>query len=377
VRILPRKVIDGQIRCVTYIRRVGPSIERSGLEGGFQYSALSYVWGDPTPRHCIFVDGTARLIAHNLWQFLLDASDDRWFWIDALSIDQMDPEERRHQVGIMSTIFRGALEVIVWLGPQSEHSSILVSLETKPWSAATSNSVVELCERPYWQRLWVFQEIKHARKIMLLSGGHSTSWNYLEALFNGRIKLYTILPSDIARRVNCSPAARMVRLRTKLMDSSVWNLLRESRHLECMDRRDKVYAILSTATEGLKDIEADYCTSLELLGTRVLRNYHTMNPPASMYIVLQDCYFIAEVLGVDAESLCQFDATLPAWMKHAAQVAQRRHASVEHYLDKNLYEGEVFKGRGAIRSWRKLRPKLMAASRTPEDQEVSDNVVDL
>jgi hypothetical protein len=90
----------------------------------------------------------------------------------------------------MSTIFRGALEVIVWLGPQSEHSSVLIALDIKPWSATTLSSVVELCERPYWGRLWVFQEIKHARKIMLLSGRDSISWNCLESLFNGRIKLY-------------------------------------------------------------------------------------------------------------------------------------------------------------------------------------------
>jgi hypothetical protein len=42
----------------------------------------------------------------------------------------------------MSTIFRDALEVIVWLGPQSEHSSILMALEIKPWSTTTLNLVL-------------------------------------------------------------------------------------------------------------------------------------------------------------------------------------------------------------------------------------------
>jgi hypothetical protein len=345
VRILPRRVIDGQIRCVTCIRRIGPNIEWSGLENGlFQYSALSYVWGDPTPRHCILVDGTPRLIAHNLWQFLSDASSDQWYWIDALSIDQMNSEERRHQVGIMSTIFRGALEVIVWLGPQSEHSSVLMALDIKPWSATTLSSVVELCERPYWGRLWVFQEIKHARKIMLLSGRDSISWNCLESLFNGRIKLYNFLPPQTARRINCSPAARMVRLRTKPIDCSVWNLLHESRHLECMDRRDKVYALLSTATEGLEDIEADYRASLPSLGALVLHNYHTTNPPGSTDIARQNCYFTAEVLGVDARSLCRLDFALPVWKRHGTK---RRQAAVDKYTDRIPCDEEEVKSRRA------------------------------
>jgi hypothetical protein len=263
----------------------------------------------------------------------------------------------------MSTIFRDALEVIVWLGPQSEHSSILMALEIKPWSTTTLNLVIELCERPYWRRLWVFQEIKHARRIMLMSGRDSISWNCLEALFKGRTKLYNFLPAETARRINCSPAARMVRLRTKLIDCSVWNLLHESRHLECMDRRDKVYALLSIATEGLEDIEADYRASLRSLGTRVLRNYHTMNPPGSLAIALRDCYFIAEVLGVNAKSLCRFDGPLPDWKRHGTQ---RWHASVDDYLDKHSYEEEVKRCR-ANWSWKKLRTKLTAVSRAPDD----------
>jgi hypothetical protein len=395
VRILPRKVIDGRIRCVTCIRRIGPKIEWSGLGNAlFQYSALSYAWGDPTPRHCIFVDGTPHLIAHNLRQFLSDASSDKWYWIDALSIDQRNSEERRHQVGIMSTIFRGALEVIVWLGPKCEHSSILVSLETKAWSAATVNSVVELCERPYWGRLWVFQEIKHARNIMLLSGSHSTSWNYLEALFNGRIKLYNILPPETARRINCSPAARMIRLRTKLIDTSLWNLLHESRHLECTDRRDRVYALLSMATEGLEDIEPDYRASLRSLGTSVLRNHHTINPPESMNFVLQDWKFIAEVLAANAKGLCQYGVALPDCTRYDTlrwdvsvddgpgrtsmeeEEVDGRQAKWSASVDDNVgtcryvtyrYKEEEVQSRRANWSWKNLKAKLTMVSRAQRD----------
>jgi hypothetical protein len=83
------------------------------------YTAVSYAWGDPTPRHTILVDGHPRMIAQNLWEFLMRTrsyNETRWLWIDALSISQSDLEERRHQVGIMSRIFSGADKVLVWLG---------------------------------------------------------------------------------------------------------------------------------------------------------------------------------------------------------------------------------------------------------------------
>ena len=101
VRILPPTPGHG-IRCNTRIFRVPSDV---------RYTALSYAWGNPTLCNMIEVDGHPQMIAGNLWQFLRQASDlpqrlSQWLWIDALSIDQSNMEERAHQVGIMSDIFR-------------------------------------------------------------------------------------------------------------------------------------------------------------------------------------------------------------------------------------------------------------------------------
>jgi hypothetical protein len=115
----------GTIRFKTCIRRnlshSDPSEHLNHSQDPFTYSAISYAWGNPTPKHQIFVDGEPREIAENLWQFLLQAKPQPealsgWLWIDALSIDQSNPEERRHQVGIMSSIFRNAC--LVWNDPR-------------------------------------------------------------------------------------------------------------------------------------------------------------------------------------------------------------------------------------------------------------------
>lgn len=84
-------------------------------------------------------------------------------------------------------------------------------------------------------------------------------------------------------------ATSMVTLRTKMMDTSLWNLLHETRHLLCEDSLDKVYALLSVATEGCEGIEADYQASVCSLGHHVLRNKHAINPPSTLQSVVADC----------------------------------------------------------------------------------------
>jgi hypothetical protein len=285
--------------------------------GNFEYTALSYAWGDPTPRYQITIDGQSRMIAENLWLFLLRASfdpclEDRWLWIDALSIDQSNPEERRHQIGIMSQIFHDAAGVIIWLGPAFDgsdeamkflggHSGSREVAQDNSRLEFVSKSIGDLCALPYWHRLWVFQEIKLARCITVLCGDDEVSGADFGALFDGTIPLYDLLDPKTAFSLKFnSPAGRMVRLCRKMMSSSLWNLLRETRHLVCEDRRDKVYALLGVATCGAADIEADYLIDLEDLGRLVL---HPLldNELFARYGYSMECSFLSSVLGVKIE----------------------------------------------------------------------------
>lgn len=88
------------------------------------YEALSYEWGDPQGRrHSISVDGQPFAIRENLFQALsclrpqLKApAASVPLWIDAISIDQGNIQERNHQVQMMASIYRFAGKVRVWLG---------------------------------------------------------------------------------------------------------------------------------------------------------------------------------------------------------------------------------------------------------------------
>lgn len=92
------------------------------------YIALSYVWGIDEPTHEIRLNGRVFLVRDNLWHALLRLAGelplgpaterlrDRYFWIDALCINQNDLLERGHQVDLMGFIFSKADITIAWLG---------------------------------------------------------------------------------------------------------------------------------------------------------------------------------------------------------------------------------------------------------------------
>lgn len=394
VRILPELIDDDEedtIRCATCIRRSESREETletqtAASRDAFTYIALSYAWGDPNPRYQIFLDSKPHLIADNLWHFLRQAKADveiisgSWLWIDALSIDQSNDEERRHQVGIMSSIFENAEQVLVWLGQAQDGSDMAMSAlsdsalilqrrefyelgrRTTPdgWGSshdhdnafksratAVSDAVAALCQRPYWKRLWVFQELRHAEHITIMCGKRSIPWAKFSSLWSVLAEIGALQVSVI-ETLEGSLATRMMILRAKTVDSLLWNLLKETQNLACADRRDRVYALLSVATEGHEGIEADYGayanhTALErllnqvssipradqrekaqlflktvvlqhdvdivagchavlatcALAHRVLRAKHAARRPATLEDVRLDCEFLVGVFGFE------------------------------------------------------------------------------
>ena len=109
-----------------------------------QYIALSYVWGSAVVQHEISLNGQPFLIHHNLYLALksisrhvkagdvqpesadgslqrtvstIDAESPprhwKYFWIDAVCINQTDILERNHQVRLMSNIYESAAFVLV------------------------------------------------------------------------------------------------------------------------------------------------------------------------------------------------------------------------------------------------------------------------
>jgi hypothetical protein len=80
----------------------------ASLEKKPTFEALSYTWGRPPFKHNILIDGQVFQIGPNLEAALRELrkhGPSRRLWIDAISINQQDEEERHQQVQMMQDIF--------------------------------------------------------------------------------------------------------------------------------------------------------------------------------------------------------------------------------------------------------------------------------
>ena len=78
------------------------------LETRPEYTALSYTWGSSTPSKIIHVNGIPFAVRANLDHFLdreRTAAHQKYYWIDAICINQARTDERNHQVGLMRDIY--------------------------------------------------------------------------------------------------------------------------------------------------------------------------------------------------------------------------------------------------------------------------------
>ncbi|KAF2032829.1 HET-domain-containing protein, partial [Setomelanomma holmii] len=143
------------------------------------YTALSYSWGDTIRLRQIAVGRNVWItIRNNLYEFLCQRSssmsEPELFWIDAICIDQSNVQERNHQVNLMKQIYVKASRVCIWLGVEAENSSLAMDylcakgaqkLRRKGfgyhpfWTKEEGKALAELCERPYWRRMWIVQEV--------------------------------------------------------------------------------------------------------------------------------------------------------------------------------------------------------------------------
>lgn len=94
----------------------------------FHYVALSYTWGEDIEKdkRSIMINGHIFKVRRNLYAALLQFRTMEKFkrgvklWIDAITINQDDEEEKGAQILIMHEIYQCAGNIVVWVGPESE-----------------------------------------------------------------------------------------------------------------------------------------------------------------------------------------------------------------------------------------------------------------
>ncbi|KAG9194055.1 hypothetical protein G6011_04090 [Alternaria panax] len=155
----------------------------------YKYTAVSYVWGNPSNVHSIQISGCAFGIADNLFNVLRslrDQADPISLWIDAICIDQNNIPERNAQVQKMASIYRSAFEVVGWLGHTLPDFDVgfsllktLIEEDSQPYLEDTSytpawESLISLLNKPYWTRVWILQETAINPNVLLKFGTNSS-----------------------------------------------------------------------------------------------------------------------------------------------------------------------------------------------------------
>ncbi|MCJ1247927.1 hypothetical protein MMC30_005142 [Trapelia coarctata] len=307
------------------------------------YNALSYTWNDPRPGETAAVEecfpfacnGKTMMVAANLYaamhqirnilaksdgpdkkrtteraarQLSPDGDDEhhgwpteiwirqKYFWIDAICINQKDLNEKSRQIRQMGAIYTTANTVLVWLGKADDSTEtavdVMSQLSSVPrglaetftgldiwnpeayaglgmpmigesqWEACTA-----LLHRRWFNRSWILQEVTLARYIAVLCGPYEISWQALVATshfltgsawweFSGVLTKHIRPSSHGQGSTSYIPMASNLERGRGLLHASKDRLsrldilplfealLHLARNKEAGDARDKVYAVL-------------------------------------------------------------------------------------------------------------------------------------
>jgi hypothetical protein len=268
------------------------------------YTALSYTWGSDHIRRHISLNDSPYTVTRNLFdalKYLRSENAERLVWIDAVSINQSDLDERRQQVGLMRFIYSRATNVDIWLGKGTSTTNRAMRfmglaqsavhprvwfderLETSFLSEQLEwKAVFSLFGNEYWRRAWIIQETAVAKQLNIACGEYKLPWDCVveaqtawigfkagastRAIQRGIefVEAVTIVDDNLygaKEPKNVGPAPLAIN-RSRVASGTkvdLLQLLKESWSTLATDPRDKVYALLGLAADCEQSgFEADY-----------------------------------------------------------------------------------------------------------------------
>ena len=213
-------------------------------------------------------------------------------WIDAICINQHHVEEKDVHIPRMSEIYSKAHSVTVWLGESGNGSDLIMNPGTvaalneklgdfPSYTSSTDvirfdlpattdpiwQAIGRLCERDWFYRTWVVQEVALARKVDVLCGRQWLDWNSLITLVNGLSrtglsKLCRNPQGPASTRPNGIGVLLDLAFTRKMHQEGgcpIDYLLRVVRLKEVTKPIDKVYGLFCLLSEGLRNtVTVDY-----------------------------------------------------------------------------------------------------------------------
>jgi heterokaryon incompatibility protein (HET) len=371
------------IRVLKLIQHTGSSLECSIRQINIAdsgYQALSYEWGASEQPYTVQVrdakgeDLGLIPLTTNLHHALRDLRDSldiksKEFWIDQICIDQNNEEEKGYQVALMADVYRNALQVITYLGPQFhrledengalglisqiyEHVQpyLLEMARTIPSLARTNSKLVPLLNHlqgidqnnPHWtnllrivysgwtNRIWMVQENVLCPNTVMLRGTRVLDWisvatipvlfsmNVFEPAFLEKqwpilgFKFHPDPINDAVKnpwrwRLETAYTGRGTLYKGKL---NLASHLVGFGSLGCQDPRDRVYAVLGMSVDAKElGIIPNYQESASHIFKEVsMRIYHHY----------QNLKFLSNMSGYDNFS----DTSVPTWAYHNSPIIE-------------------------------------------------------
>ncbi|KAM0346273.1 hypothetical protein ACHAPU_005700 [Fusarium lateritium] len=193
----------------------------------------------------------------------------------------------------MRNIYAKARQVLIWLGQGSETSegafryllegprfasgpaptweTFGLNLMTEPHQTTSFTKdlkyLEDLLERDWFRRLWVLQEVAHGRKVLLIAGKQTISWDLfaqavIKLYHSGRVRQDFSAKSQVGAAAvmeieSFRQSRQLDRVGAHRNQHSLLSVLLATHSGECSDTRDRIYAVLNLADDydSTKDVD--------------------------------------------------------------------------------------------------------------------------
>ncbi|KAH8729079.1 heterokaryon incompatibility protein-domain-containing protein [Phaeosphaeriaceae sp. PMI808] len=267
---------------LAYIRLLKLGCQSNGIQNDLKvfrlmncpsYRALSYAWGNASDTLPLRINGIDLSVTRNLGSALTYLSAEyvgQWLWIDAICINQSKfaLKEREYQANIMRDIYSEASEVLVWLGssittPSNKSGeqgksrplfttckAIDRTIRTSPFSGRDFDALLELPRQPYWNLVWIIQELVCANSVKLHTETDSIEWEdfkwVLTMLERCDTHNYRGLDANFSALLELR---RVYHEENSFSSQRLADLLPLFRLSQATDKLDKVYSLIGLVTD--------------------------------------------------------------------------------------------------------------------------------
>ncbi|KAF4627112.1 hypothetical protein G7Y89_g11039 [Cudoniella acicularis] len=315
-------------------------ITHASLNTAPSYTSVSYSWNGQQRDHDLHVDGQNLKVIKNLRNglpHLIKQANTRFLWIDEICIDQKNDEEKALQIRLMREIYTKCQECLVWLGDRTLEADIAMDAiprisqhlklhdAVQVWEregiAVGSPEVldsslwkgfVNLFSRPWFRRVWTFQECVLPDDVFFLSGSKVLAFADIEPLAMPLLHHLTSLqlffhnahlgePGLHAGFLRVLRTAEFKSLNQKPKNClDTLRLLYFTRPWIASNHLDKIYGILGLADSSLQDhLVVDYHSTDVQISRQV----------AQWYTSFGEDLFILNL----ASSFRRYEDGLPSW----------------------------------------------------------------